>query len=323
MSYTYNDYIMESAMIETTNCTDVDDIQMEQFVAEYNVACAAYNAFEKYSLIAEYAQCDVEEFVQESLDDKIDKVEDWKNSGGKMKKIAGSVAAGALKIIRAIKNFFVNLFSKENNPFAKLSRKIKALKEKNSKASTDAEVNAVIDEVNKNEKEIKKAKKFALFVKKVKIPCEQWTKIIKEVAQGKIEIDKAKRENARLKGELEKALYDVAELQKDKAGAQGEIKLLKKEGVTTNEKKKAAQQRLEAQEKEAQQNAIEEAEANRLTECMQAAELLINTLEQREGSKFDDEKKKEVFAAFLTSPDSPTKAFQAIYQAFHTKMDSI
>ncbi len=320
---TYNDFVMESAMVENTNSTSVNDIDMEQYWAEYNVACAAYNAFEKYSLIAEYAQCDVEEFVQESLNEKIEKVEDWKNSGGKMKKIAGSVAAGALKVIRAIKNFFTRLFSKENNPFARLSRKIKALKEKSSKASTDAEINAVIDEVNKNEKDIKKAKKFALFVKKVKIPCEQWTKIIKEAARDNLDLNKAKRENARLKAELEKALHDVTELQKDKAGAEENIKLLKKEGVTLNEKKKAAQQRLEAQEKEAQQNAIDEAEANRLTECMQAAELLINTLEQREGSKFDDKKKNEVFSAFLTSPDSPTKAFQAIYQAFHTKMESI
>lgn len=316
---TYNDFIMESAMVEATNSTTVSDIEIEQFYAEYNVGCAAYNAFEKYSVITEYAQCGIEEFVQESLDDKIDKVDEWKNSGGKMKKIAGTVASAALKAIRAIKNFFINLFSKENNPFAKLSRKIKTLKEKNAKASTDAEVDAIIDEVNKNEKQIKKSKKFGLFVKKAKVPFEQWTKIIKEAANGKIELDTARRENAQLKAKVDKLQYEVAELEKDKAGAEENIKLLKKEGLTLNEKKKAAQRRLEEQEKEAQQNAIEEAEANRITECMQAAELLIHELEKNEGSKVEDSKKNEIFKAFFTSSDSPTNAFKGIYNAFHTQ----
>lgn len=320
---TYNDFVMESAMVETTNSATVSDIEIEQFYAEYNVGCAAYNAFEKYSVITEYAQCGIEEFVQESLDDKIDKVDEWKNSGGKMKKIAGTVASAALKAIRAIKNFFMNLFSKENNPFAKLSRKIKALKEKNAKASTDAEVDAIIDEVNKNEKQIKKSKKFGLFVKKAKVPFEQWTKIIKEAANGKMDLDSARRENAQLKAKIDKLQYEVSELEKDKAGAEENIKLLKKEGLTLNEKKKAAQRRLEEQEKEAQQNAADEAEGNRITECMQATELLIHELEKNEGSKVEDSKKNEIFKTFITSSDSPTNAFKSIYNAFHTKMNSL
>lgn len=320
---TYNDFIMESAMVETTNSTTVSDIEIEQFYAEYNVGCAAYNAFEKYSVITEYAQCGIEEFIQESLDDKIDKVDEWKNSGGKMKKIAGTVASAALKAIRAIKNFFINLFSKENNPFAKLSRKIKALKERNAKASTDAEVDAIIDEVNKNEKQIKKSKKFGLFVKKAKVPFEQWTKIIKEAANDKIELDSVRRENAQLKAKVDKLQYEVVELEKDKAGAENNIKLLKKEGLTLNEKKKAAQHRLEEQEKEAQQNAIDEAEGKRLVECMQATELLIHKLETDEGAKMDDSRKKEIFETFITSSDSPTKAFNSIYKAFQTVMPSL
>lgn len=129
MSYTYNDFVMESAMVETTNDTEVSDIQMEQWNAEFNVACAAFDALRKYSLIAEYAQCDVDEFVQESLDDKISKVDDWKNSGGKMKKVLGTIVSGLLKAFRAVANFFKNLFSKENNPFAKAARLLKKYKE--------------------------------------------------------------------------------------------------------------------------------------------------------------------------------------------------
>ena len=120
---------MESAMVENTNDTEVSDIQMEQWNAEFNVACAAFDALRKYSLIAEYAQCDVDEFVQESLDDKINKVDDWKNSGGKMKKVLGTIVSGLLKAFRAVANFFKNLFSKENNPFAKAARFIKKYKE--------------------------------------------------------------------------------------------------------------------------------------------------------------------------------------------------
>lgn len=131
MSYTYNDFVMESAIVETTNATDIDTIQMEQYAAEFNVAMAAFNAFNKYAMIAEYAQCDVDEFVQESLDDKINKVDDWKNSGGKAKKALGSAASALLKMIRAVANFFKRLFGKETNPFARLAkalRKRKALK---------------------------------------------------------------------------------------------------------------------------------------------------------------------------------------------------
>lgn len=128
---------MESAMVEVTNETDIDTIQMEQYAAEFNVAMAAFNAFNKYSLIAEYAQCDVDEFVQESLDDKINKVEDWKNSGGKAKKALGSAVSALLKMIRAVANFFKRLFGKETNPFARIAkalRKRKALKSGHGKS---------------------------------------------------------------------------------------------------------------------------------------------------------------------------------------------
>ena len=144
MNYTYDDFVMESAMVEITNDTLASDIQMEQWNAEFNVACAAFDAFNKYALIAEYATCDVDEFVQESLDSKIDKIEAWKNSGGKAKKILGTIGAGALKIFRAVANFFKNLFSKQNNPFRKLANYLKAnskktLRSENEKMSAENE----------------------------------------------------------------------------------------------------------------------------------------------------------------------------------------
>ena len=70
MNYTIDDFVMEAAMVESTNETTPSDVQMEQWNAEFNVACAAFDAFNKYSLIAEYAQCDIEEFVQEILVDQ-------------------------------------------------------------------------------------------------------------------------------------------------------------------------------------------------------------------------------------------------------------
>lgn len=133
-SYTFNDFVMESAMVENTNDTDIYDIEMEQFVAEYNVAMAGFEAFNKYSLIAEYAQCDVEEYFQESLDDKINKVEDWKNSGGKAKKALGTAFAAVLKMFRAVANFFKRLFGRDTNPFAKLAKTIRNRKGMSKKA---------------------------------------------------------------------------------------------------------------------------------------------------------------------------------------------
>ncbi len=225
MSYTYNDFVMESAMVETTNETEVSDIQMEQWNAEFNVACAAYDALRKYSLIAEYAQCDVEEFVQESLDDKINKVDDWKNSGGKAKKVLGTIVSALLKAFRAVGNFFKNLFSKENNPFAKASRLLKKYKEgkhdreikkgarKIEKEATTKKglANAVADmsdEMDAKDKEIaylkrkcdnliKQAKHWASVSRGWEVA---YTKLVEGVDSLKNELKKSNQEKDRLQG---------------------------------------------------------------------------------------------------------------------------
>lgn len=127
---TYNDFVMECAIVETTNETIASDIQMEQWNAEFNVACAAFDAFNKYSLIAEYATCDLEEYVQESkygpdattrLTGAISKVDDWKNSGGKMKKVLGTIAESVLKFVRMIARGLKKLFGGAKTPITKLS----------------------------------------------------------------------------------------------------------------------------------------------------------------------------------------------------------
>lgn len=311
MSYTYNDFVMESAMVETTNDTEVSDIQMEQMYAEFNVAVAAYKAFSKYSVISEYANCDVEEFIQESLDDKINKVEDWKNSGGKMKKIAGTVAAGALKIWRAIANFFKNLFSKENNPFAKLSRKIKAIKEKNAKATTDAEVDAITSEINANEKQMKKGKKFSLFIKKTKVPVEQYNQIIRDFANQKLTIDQLERQVKSLLTKITEQEYIIKELEDDKKKAQEQIKTLRTSGMTVKQKKEANARELARQEKEAAENAEAEAEAKRFSDASDATLLIINLL-QKEGASLSETDRNRIFELFVTSEDSATNVFKDV-----------
>lgn len=137
---TLNDFIMESAIVETTNDTAVSDIQMEQWNAEINVGMAMLNCMEKYSMLAEYATCDIAEFFEEGkLDDKIASVDEWKSSGGKVKKILGTIGGGILKGLRAIANFFKDLFSKDKNPFARAKRLIQKMKF-NSKKSLRAQL---------------------------------------------------------------------------------------------------------------------------------------------------------------------------------------
>lgn len=202
MSYTYNDFVMESAMVENTNCTDIDSIQMEQYAAEFNVAMAAFNAFNKYSLIAEYAQCDVEEFVQESLDDKINKVEDWKNSGGKAKKALGSAASALLKMIRAVTNFFKKLFGKETNPFARLVKaleKRKALKSGHGKSigtkDVGTDVNRRIADNEENAKLDQGVKELGLQVANWRAQYEAILKDLDEANAALEALKKAKSED--------------------------------------------------------------------------------------------------------------------------------
>ena len=152
---TLNDFIMESAIVETTNDTAVSDIQMEQYNAEINVGMAMLNCMEKYAMLSEYATCDINEFFEEGkLDDKIANVDEWKNSGGKVKKVLGTIGAGILKGLRAIANFFKNLFSKDKNPFARAKRLIQKMKF-NSKKSLRAQLAEAREDIKEEMKENK------------------------------------------------------------------------------------------------------------------------------------------------------------------------
>lgn len=157
---TLNDFIMESAIVETTNDTAVSDIQMEQWNAEINVASAMFDVMSKYTTIAEYATCDVEEFFEESkygpsttakLTGKIAKVEEWKKDGGAIKKVLGTIAIGVLKMVRAVARFFKKIFKSEKNPFRKLAKWLK--EKKANRAAKKAEKKA---EKGLSEKEIEK-----------------------------------------------------------------------------------------------------------------------------------------------------------------------
>lgn len=157
---TLNDFIMESAIVETTNDTAVSDIQMEQWNAEINVASSMFDVMTKYATIAEYATCDVEEFFEESkygpsvtakLTGKISKVEEWKKDGGAIKKVLGTIAIGVLKMVRAVARFFKKIFKSEKNPFRKLAKWLK--EKKANRAEKKAEKKA---EKGLSEKEIKK-----------------------------------------------------------------------------------------------------------------------------------------------------------------------
>lgn len=139
MSYTYDDFVMESAMVEATNETTVSDITMEQWNAEFNVACAAFDAYNKYSVISEYATCDLEEYFQESkygpsasakLTGTIAKVDQWGKEGGTLKKVASTVAVAALKFIRAIVRFFSKLFGGAKSVVDTIVTKLKAIRDK-------------------------------------------------------------------------------------------------------------------------------------------------------------------------------------------------
>lgn len=157
---TLNDFIMESAIVETTNDTAVSDIQMEQWNAEINVASSIFDVMTKYVTIAEYATCDVDEFFSESkygpsvtakLTGKIAKVEEWKKDGGAIKKVLGTIAVGVLKMVRAVARFFKNRFKSEKNPFRKLAKWLR--EHKAERAAKKAEKKA---EKGLSEKEIEK-----------------------------------------------------------------------------------------------------------------------------------------------------------------------
>lgn len=131
MSYAYNDFVMESAMVEATNDTDINDIGMAQLDAEMSVLEACLDTMYKYSLISEYAQCDVDEFYEESAADWLK--EKASAVGSTLKKWGETI----LEKIKAIVKWIINLF-KGGSTFEGLAKKAEKIKDKIEKSEMPA-----------------------------------------------------------------------------------------------------------------------------------------------------------------------------------------
>lgn len=131
MSYTYNDFVMESAMVETTNDTDINDIGMAQLDAEMSVLEACLDTMYKYSLISEYAECDVDEFYEESVADWLK--EKASAVGSTLKKWGETI----LEKIKAAVKWIINLF-KGGSTFEGLAKKAEKIKDKIEKSEMPA-----------------------------------------------------------------------------------------------------------------------------------------------------------------------------------------
>ena len=131
MSYTYNDFVMESAMVETTNDTDINDIGMAQLDAEMSVLEACLDTMYKYSLISEYAECDVDEFYEESAADWLK--EKASAVGSTLKKWGETI----LEKIKAAVKWIINLF-KGGSTFEGLAKKAEKIKDKIEKSEMPA-----------------------------------------------------------------------------------------------------------------------------------------------------------------------------------------
>lgn len=128
---TYNDFVMESAMVEATNDTDINDISMAQLDAEMSVLEACLDTMYKYSLISEYAQCDVDEFYEESAADWLK--EKASAVGSTLKKWGETI----LEKIKAIVKWIINLF-KGGSTFEGLAKKAEKIKDKIEKSEMPA-----------------------------------------------------------------------------------------------------------------------------------------------------------------------------------------
>lgn len=117
---TLQNYVLEQEI----NNTSIGDIYVEQAIAEFEVACAVLECYQKEEILLEYASSDISEFgiFQEGAWDKV------KETGGKAKeglKKAGHAVKTALKkgwemVLRAVENF-MNIFRKVN--FTKMAEK--------------------------------------------------------------------------------------------------------------------------------------------------------------------------------------------------------
>lgn len=236
MSYTYEDFVMESAMVETTNETPVSDITMEQYTAEFNVACAAFDAFNKYALIAEYATCDVEEYIQESkygpdtttkLTGKIAKVGEWKNSGGKIKKVLGTIAEAVLKFIRMLARGLNKLFGKESSPVKRLIKWAKSKKDGKT-LSPEKEAKKQAKEDKKNAKIASKQMEDDAYLaeghkKRAEAYAGRVSELEKQNAKQSLQIISLKNQWKKKNAEIEKMNENLKKLANDLKNAKSNI----------------------------------------------------------------------------------------------------
>lgn len=122
---------MESAMVENTNDTDINDIGMAQLDAEMSVLEAYLDTVYKYSLISEYAECDVDEFYEESAADWLK--EKASAVGSTLKKWGETI----LEKIKAAVKWIINLF-KGGSTFEGLAKKAEKIKDKIKKSEMPA-----------------------------------------------------------------------------------------------------------------------------------------------------------------------------------------
>lgn len=322
---TLNDFIMESAIVETTNDTAVSDIQMEQYNAEINVGMAMLNCMEKYAMLVEYATCDIGEFFEEGkLDDKIASVDEWKNSGGKVKKVLGTIGSGILKGLRAIANFFKNLFSKDKNPFARAKKLIQKMKF-NSKKSLRAQLEEAREDLKEEMKENKETNDKLNKVTKERDYLEKQNNKNQRIAQdyiGKVmdltkELDALKAKNIDLVGTVDKlgnALKRAESAEADNAKFINEIQdLTEKWDVATRE--------LDAAQKE---NADLKSANKNLNMSVEAAEAKLSQYESESANL--SEKVNAIIPALESyfakvddgkiSVDKRTKSFKTIKEFY-------
>ena len=287
---TLNDFIMESAIVETTNDTAVSDIQMEQWNAEIKVGMAMLNCMEKYAMLSEYATCDIDEFFEEGakLDAKIDSVDEWKNSGGKVKKVLGTIGSGILKGLRAIANFFKNLFSKDKNPFAKAKKLIEKMKlnskkslktqleeantaVKNLQNDTDALYNANAALAKKNQQTTAELNKSRDEIDNLRAERaetnERMKKYVNEVMVLTAHLDTLKEKNANLVDTIDKLNKALKQAESDKSDFIKEIQNLTEDfDVVSREFDAAQQENADLKSKNRNLNMTVEAAKAKLTQ---------------------------------------------------------
>ena len=103
---TLENFVMEQSI----NTSSVDDILLEQAIAEFEVANAIFECYKKEEILQEYCT-NVSEFEVFQEGDKLNKVKSGVKNAGRA--VGGALKAAWEMFLRAVENFF-NLFRKTN-----------------------------------------------------------------------------------------------------------------------------------------------------------------------------------------------------------------